>query len=72
MSKVQKFKLTDDKENHLVYEYNIILHDNDVIDDDGYSCSAVVVMMKESPGWLELHHLSFPIFVQHPHFRSPD
>ena len=39
MSKVQKFKLTDDKENHLVYEYNIILHDNDVRDDDGNSCS---------------------------------
>ena len=37
--KVQKIKLADDKENHLVCEYNIILHDNYVIDDDGYSCS---------------------------------
>ena len=37
LSKVQKLKLAYDKENHLVYEYNIILHDNDVRDDDGYS-----------------------------------
>ena len=46
LSKVQKLKLAYDKENHLVYENNIILHDNAMTLKMTMAIVVVVVMMK--------------------------